>query len=229
MKYVKPILLFLMMTSIISSCKKDKIEFAPMASLNIVNTVISGGSAKLNSFAATIANNGNTHFTLFTGTPDIYVYPAVDSLHPYYNANKAVTVSNGDVYTLFLGGPTGTPEAILVKENLAYRIADSTLGIRFINLSPSSPSVNITLSTSTAMNEFTNIAYKQITGFKSFPAGAAVTTYTFQIRNATTNAVISSITLSGTTFPRYQNVTLVLRGMVGGSPGAGITRVNHYL
>lgn len=216
-----------------SACSKHQIDQLPMASVNIVNTVTGGTTVGVASYYETVGNNANVVLSYNPGS-SIYVYPAGDSLHPYYQAQggKDINIAGQDIYTLFLGGTPSSAEGVLVKENLPVR-TDSTGGIRFINLSPNAPAVNVTLSTTPTVNEFAGVSYKDITAFKSYPALSSTTSYTFQIRNASTNALITSISISGTSLlsgiPRFRNITLVLRGMVSGSPSAGITRVNHYL
>lgn len=214
------------------SCKKDAPNYRPLSSLKVVNTLTGGAVVKVNNNGTTVSNNAVADFSLPIGNPDIYVYPVADSANPYYTSNKGVAVSEGDIFTCFIGGNVANKTALLVKENLPVH-TDSTAGVRFINLSPGSPVVKVTLSTSTGTSEFGDIVYGQPTEFKSYAAASINSTYTFQVRNAANNTIIASITMSGTTLasfvPRFRNVTLVLRGVVGGSPAAGITRVNHYL
>lgn len=231
MKHVNQLTLLLISILFLISCEKNPSEIIPLASLKIVNTVTSGYPVKLGSYSTVVNNNAHADFVLRPGNPEIYVYPATDSLHPYYNNSKSTTVNEGEISTLFLTGDTISPEGIMVKENLPVRI-DSVAGVRFINLSPGSPAVKVVLSTSNTVSEFGDIAYKQLTDFKSYPALSTNTSYKFEVRDAATDILITSITMSGTSLtsfvPRFRNVTLVLRGIVAGSPSAGITRVNHY-
>ncbi|ACU04013.1 DUF4397 domain-containing protein [Pedobacter heparinus] len=228
MKYLNVLIVAVLL---LAACKKTEFKTTAMGSLKIVNTVSSGAAVRLGATPTLVNNNAAIDFSVYAGNPDIYVWAVGDSLHPIYNSNKMLAVADRDIYTLFLGGSNVAREAILVKENIPVR-SDSTAGVRIINLSPGSPDIKVTLSTSVGVSEFGNIAYKQLTEFKSYPALSTNTAYTFQFRNAATNALISSITMSGATLaafvPRFRNVTLVLRGVVGGSPAAGVTRVNHY-
>lgn len=215
-----------------ASCKKDEFQTTQTAALKVVNAIVGGTTARLGSVTTNISNNGNANFDLHTGNPDIYVWPVGDSLNPYYNANKSVSVAEKDIFTLFLAGVPGAVESLLVKEDLSTR-TDSTMGVRFINLSPNSPAVNVTLATSTTINEFENIGYKGITEFKTYPADKVNSAYTFEVRFVNDpNVVIASLTMSGTNVPTYvpvfKNVTLVLVGLVGGAPALGLTRVNYY-
>jgi hypothetical protein len=213
------------------ACKRDVFTTTPLASLRIVNMVTGGGPVKLRSYTTTIANNAASYLGIFPDS-SLYVYPDGDSLHPWFRTDKATLIEEDQSYSLFLGGTPANVSAKLIKENIPIR-RDSTAGIRFINLSPDSGPVNVILSTTPGVSEFFNIAFGEITDFKSFPATITNTTYTFQVINPANNKVLASITMSGasvsTFVPRFKNVTLVFRGKVTGTPAAGITRVNHYL
>jgi hypothetical protein len=223
---MKQMIYLLIAATIISSCKKDEIKTTPLASINITNAIVSGTTAKLGSNAATISNNAFAQFGLKAGTNNLYVYPSADSLHPYYTNDK-FTTSQGEVYSLFLGGTTSAVDAVLVKEAIPYR-TDSTAGIRFINLAPntSTKAINITLLATPTVNEASNLAYKQITDFKSYP-GLYNSAYTFQIRNdtcASPKPPLATFALSSSQVPRFANITLVIRQ--NGS-GLSVFRVNN--
>jgi hypothetical protein len=208
---IKQPIYFLLVTTILSSCKKDKIERTPLTSLTMVNAVFGGTTVKLGSNATTIANNNanGTQLAITAGSNDLYVWPVGDSLHPYFTAAKFVS-QDREVYSLFLCGIPSATEGILLKETIPYR-TDSTAGIRFINLAPNSTPVNITLSTSTTVNEVSNLAYKQYTEFKTY-SGKANDAYTFQVRAAgNPNTVLATFALTATTVPRFANITVVIR------------------
>jgi hypothetical protein len=207
------------------SCKKGDIETLPISSLKVINVIVGGTPARLGTQTITINNNAAAQFTLPTGTSRLYIFPTTDSLHPYYN--EEITTDNGEIYSLFLGGEAAGIEAVVVKDALPS-YTDSSFGVRFMNFSPGSPAVKVTLSASPANVEAGALEYKQVSDFKTYAALSTNTTYTFQFRNAETDAIIASVTMTGTNIPRYKNVTLVLRGVVGGAPAAGVTRVNDY-
>src|SRR5436305_1623200 len=110
-----------------AACKKNEVKLTPLSSLNVTNVIVGGATAKLGSYATTVANNGFTQYGLLTGDNPIYIYPSTDSLHPYYN--NTLSTNSGDVYSLFLSGTPSTVDAIVVKDNIPYR-TDSTAGIR---------------------------------------------------------------------------------------------------
>lgn len=227
MKYVNQLITLLYAIIILASCKKDKIETLGLTTVTTVNAVVGGGGIKLGSQAVTIANNNFAQLSLLAGSNDLYVWPVGDSLHPYFSDPKFFS-EDREVYSLFLCGQTGSIEGIIIREQIPYR-TDSTAGIRFINLSPNSKPLNITLLTTSTTNEVSNLAYKQYTEFKSYPA-LYNSTYTFQIRDESTVSPappLATFRLTASTVPRFSNITLVIRGLVGATPALGITRVNN--
>jgi len=224
MKYLNQLLTVLLVGIITSSCKKDKVEATPLASLNVTNAIVGGTTAKFGSRAATIANNNYTQFGLVAGANDLYIYPSTDSLNPYFSEAKFAT-NEGEIYSLFLTGTTGAVEAVKIKETIPYR-TDSTAGIRFINLAPNKPSLDITLSTTSTVNEVNGLVYKNHTEFKTYP-GLYNSTYTFQIRDAATvspAAPLATFSLTATQVPRFANITIVIRQ---NGTGVAAFRVNN--
>lgn len=227
MKYLNNLTSLICIAILVGSCKKHKIEKFDVSSLTTVNAVVGGGGMKVGGQTTTVANNSFVHFSLLAGSNDLYVWPVADSLKPYYSYPKFVT-QDREVYSLFVCGQAGGSEGIIIKENIPYR-TDSTAGIRFINLSPNSTPLNITLSTSPTVNEVSDLAYKQYTEFKSYP-GLYNSSYTFQIRDTSTVSPatpLATFSLTATTVPRFSNITLVIRGLVRATPALGVTRVNN--
>ncbi|MBB5437283.1 hypothetical protein HDC92_000951 [Pedobacter sp. AK017] len=224
---MKHIFVLLLMLSICcSSCKKDNFTTTPLASLKIVNTVTGGTPAKLRGvFSTTINNNSNSNFGRLTGTQDLYVYPVADSLRPYYNNNQTISLDAQESYTLFLGGTPVAVTSLFVHENWAQR--DNNIRIRFLNFSPGSLAVKVNLATSVDVPEFSDVAFGQLTEFKAYTKAVANSSYQFQVRNATTNVLIASFTMSVENVAAFNNATLVFRGVISGSPAPGISNVIH--
>jgi hypothetical protein len=208
-----------------SSCKKDDFTTTPLASLNIVNTVVSGTPIKMRGEPNTIINNNiNSNFGMLAGSRDLYVYPEVDSLLPYYH-NSSINFEVQESYTLFLGGMPTAISSLFVHENWTKQ--DNNIRIRFLNFSPGSPSVKVNLVTSIDIEEFSNVAFGQLTEFKAYTKAGTNPSYQFQVRNALTNALITSFTMSAANVAGFNNATLVFRGVIGGSPASGISNVIH--
>lgn len=211
----------------IFSCKKYEIKTYGMASLTTVNAVVGGVGMKVGSGSTTITNNNFAQLSLLAGSNDLYVWPVADSLHPYFSNSKFVT-EDREIYSLFVCGRVGSTEGVIIKEDIPVR-ADSSAGIRFINLSPNSKPLNITLSVSPTINEVSDLAYKQYSEFKSYP-GLYNSSYTFQVRDASCISPappLTTFSIPALLVPRFSNITLVIRGLVGATPALGVTRVNN--
>jgi hypothetical protein len=209
---------------VIFACQKKHINAPIVSSLTITNAVIDGASIRLGSIVTPVTNNSFQQFTVFAGDNDLYVWPTTDSTKPYY-ANPKFYFEEREVYSLFLAGQLSDIRGIVIKENIPYH-TDSTCGIRFINLVPNSVPLNITLSTTPAISEVSNLTYLQYTDFRMYPAKTENSSYAFQIRNSIDNSLVANYTLASP-FPRFANVTLVIRGIMKGNPAVGVTRVNN--
>jgi hypothetical protein len=221
MKYLNQLLTVLLAASVLTACKKDEVEASPLTSITLVNAVYGGASVKLGSNATTIANNNYAQMAIIAGENNLYIWPVGDSLHPYYTNPKFVS-KDREVYSLFLTGNAASPSSILIKEDIPYRI-DSTAGIRFINLLGDSITVKITRNKTPTVVEVDNLAYRQNTGYLSYTAKYN-STDTFQVRNAATNALLTQQAFTAATYPRFANVTLVIRKQ---GSAYGILRVNN--
>src|ERR1700748_2643752 len=96
------ILSTILVLSTILSCKKsDKVVFTPTANLLVANAVVGGAALTWNTTTSTVSNNNSANFPLFTGQTQVNltnntVTPAVN----YYSHTLPVT--NSGNYTLFL-------------------------------------------------------------------------------------------------------------------------------
>lgn len=229
MKHMHRFFQLLIVALVITSCKKTK-EVRGVTSLNIINVaaVSPAPTLKFGSNATTIANNSYTLFSLVSGTNKLYVYPVGDSSHPYYN--NTITTAGG-IYSLFISNAT---DAVLIKDTIPYR-KDSTFGVRFINMSPGSPALSINLKGKANGSEVSSLPYKSYTEFKTYNARinkSSDSTYAFVIRKAGTGDSLTTYTVAYTggnfVTPRFQNITLVLRGIINGTPSFGVTKENNY-
>jgi hypothetical protein len=247
------IVIFTLLSAI--SCKKNNATAQGTAALTVINAVVGSaplitnfsGSYQLNYSMAQKLSYGSynatvNEFSAYDGTARLALYQIPDTTDhsiPLYNLNLKLPVKT--IHTLFLTGKVATPDSLLLTDNPPYHTAsDSSMGIRFVNLSAGSVPVNVTLSTTTTMSEFSNIAYKGSTDFKNYPTIRVISSYTFQVRNASTNAVISSFTFSGINNGtgsnlsnnnyRFRNFTLALIGQPGGTGSASqkLLLINNY-
>lgn len=226
--------------AIFSACEKDdKDDFKATASIIVINASVGNGSVKVNpragsgfsyAKASDIAYGASSAFGAFVGNHAITVVSSTDTTKTMFRRD----INLPAISTLYLAGQTPTVDSIYRTEpNLPYIQSaklnpDSSLNVRFVNLSPNSPAVNVTLGASTT-NEFANIAYKGISGFKNYKAPLTATNYVFNIRDAATNIILTSITLNSTN-NRFKTLSIIMRGLVGGTGATalGTFQVNYF-
>ena len=222
-----------------AACKKSTVEISPLASLNIVNATVGVSAAKVNFtgpkgpnyynlITATTAYGANTAFGVNANMAvPVTIINNPDSTKILYQ--NTLNFSSGELYTLYLAGQSTAVDTILRNEPSLPTFQDSTCGVRFINLSYNSNPITVTLSTAatTPITEFSGLAYKTQSVFKPFVATVANNTYTFQVRDAGTLALLGSYTL---TVPRFFSCTLAWIGQTGGTGTAAVKvqRINNY-
>lgn len=223
----------------ISSCKKEYEVPLDLASINVVHAVVNIPTLVVNTSkkegiwkGLAASNTGKVNYGFLLNNPlradgnaSIAVATLADTLQPLYKSDSKLNIQPGDVYTLFLAGAAGAVEPVLVKEELQQR-ADSTTGIRFVNLVSNGNTISVNIKNA-AGTEVTGLTYKQLTGFKEFDAHKANPSYIFEFKDEVTSTILSTYTFN---VARSFNVTLVLRGLLGGTGtnAINITRVNHY-
>jgi hypothetical protein len=229
------VLLFL-----IASCKKTDPGIIPLASINIVNATVNLGTIKANFTNAGTKNNGYQYYSQITTSigygsnsilgvlaqtqVPITIAPISDTAQPIYSGS--LNFAKGAGYSLYLAGTAAAVDTILMLDAIPY-YSDSSCGVRFINLSYNSNSIIITQAVTPTVDDFSSMSYKQISAFKTYNAGQANASYSFQVRDAATNTLLATYVLST---PYFHNVTLAWIGQTGGS-GANapkIVRINNY-
>lgn len=242
------------------SCSKQSVPPTP-SSLTIINAVV--GSAPLvtnfsgtdpitwylgadqiayNTFS-TDAYGNNNQMASYSGMQRLALYQYPDTLQkskPLFNL--ALNLPPGSINSLFLTGTVNAPDTLFVTDQLPFHpVSDSATGIRFVNLSPNSPPVSINILGINNGSEVAALPYKGITGFKSYPATQAISSYIFEFRDAATGTLLTTYTADGINntdsdpyFPskiwRSRNTTLALIGLPNGSGDAAQTvlMINNY-
>lgn len=208
------------------ACKKTDSPYASSGAINVTNAVIGGATLTFNSTTQTVSNNNYSWFPVASGNSVVNLNIAATATSPsiaYYNQN--LTVSDADNYSLFLSGSSpSSVDATLIKETYS-NYSDSLCGVRIINLAPNSNPINVNIKGNAPGSEVNNLAYKAYSNFTQHPAKKLNPSYIFEFRDAGTGNLITSYTL---TTPYFHNVTLVLRGKVGGSPAPGVTLDADY-
>lgn len=239
MKKTLQFILSVMMLFMVTSCEKNDYDFKQTASIIVINTAVGNGSIRVNagagssfaySKATDIAYSASALYGAYTGTNTINVVSSTDSTKSFFNR----TVDLQTVSTLYITGQSPTIDTLFRTErNLPYLSGsvtnpDNSLYLRFVNLSPNSPALNINIKTAIT-NEVTGLAYKGISSFKKYEALTTTANYVYEVRDATTNAILTTFTLT-TSSNRYKTISLIIKGLVGTTTGTnafGILQVNY--
>jgi hypothetical protein len=127
------------------------------------------------------------------GNDTTYVVQGTDTLDLGLKASgllfyDILDLKPDNIYSLFLtGADTNSPDYLLTTDTIPfYGPTDSTVGIRFVNLSAGSSPMTVNLEGSGIGSEANNLAYKSVTGFKGYACNSTVQSYEFVFRDAAT-------------------------------------------
>ncbi len=226
------------------SCQKDEV-FKTSSSINIINAVVDLPSIKVNPSGQMVS---------YTKITDIVNFSASKMYFADIGRHEIVAVSNIDTtkivfkqtydfqpgfYTAYLTGHAPNIDTMFRKEiDMPFiktdvvipNTSDNVTFMRFVNLSPNSPALKINIKNS-IINEVDNFSYKGISAWKPYDNKLTGTTnYIFEVRNATTNAILLTYTFGATSTNKFKNVALVIKGLVGGSGtnALGIFPSNYF-
>ncbi len=256
MKNINILFLLPAFALLLSSCKKTE-SANSYTSINVVNASIGTGAVKVNYFGRSInwkPYTGNSGIINYASSQILnifnlnneYPFTIVASDTSKMIFNQKITMNPNAMYSLFTTGQAPNYDAVFLEEKkIPYSLLDSVVSVRFINLSPNSPAVNITLASTPTINVTTGLIYKQITDFKTFPLLKIIPTgsVTFEVRDAISNMVLTNYTipstpLAGTAYPtvsvplaRFKSLTIVIKGLAGMTTGTNaysMFPVVHY-
>lgn len=225
---------------LLAACAKEK-TVPGTASLTIINAVPDSRPLVTN-FSGTspiryyLANQlrYNTfmlanRFSAYSGRQPLalYQYPdTTDKNQPLFNLMLDLPVSS--MHTLFLTGTVAAPDTVFASDAVPFHpLADSSCGFRFVNLSPGSAPVKVTIREKSGAPEVSSLPYKSITSFMNYPVDAAQEDMVFEFRDAATSQLITTCRIDGVHNPApgttsnwvYKNYTLALVGVPGGTNG----------
>jgi hypothetical protein len=183
--------------------KQSSISTSQVASLNVVNVLNNSAPLILVQGSITSAIGGFSNLvplsysstavlTTASGSENLYAIQSnVDtasagSKGPNYMFNGVLNFKAGSLYSLFITGEdTTSPDFLFVQDTLSA-ITDSSMGIRFVNLSAGSSPISINLEGGANGSEVANLPYKGVTSFKRYINNSTTTDYLFVIRDAAT-------------------------------------------
>lgn len=236
-----------MMIAYLFSCQKDEaVGTVDIAKVNVINAVVAGGSVKANVSNKTltwssIADDqilGGTNYLnrLYTVTTFRSIYfkvaPVSDTTMLWYNQIKQLNA--GKMYTLYLSGKPGNvktlfheemnfPKPIIRDAGRRTPVTDSIVNIRFVNLSPSGPMVDINILGKNS-NEISNLRYEEFTDFKAYPATKGNNYIIFEIRKSSNKELIDTIYISAPNV-RFTSIVIMMMGIY---PGIGLPFSDKY-
>jgi len=203
-----PLILLLVLAVFFSACKKqttdDTIAYMRVTnaspSLATYNVLVNGSTIT----SAALPYAGGTSYSSRTyGDYSISFTPA-SSLVPLYTSTVNLAVST---YTSFyLVNKPGSLDKLTLTDDLSVPATDKAY-VRFINLSPDAPAMDVIKSDGTA-NLFSNRTYKTSSAFIQVDAGS----YTLNAKETSTGTV--KATLTAYTFTAGYHYDVIYGGMV---------------
>jgi hypothetical protein len=168
----------------------------------------------------------NGQFNSYAGDQPIVLYNNNDTTsksQPVFDLQVNLPVSS--ISSLFLTGSLADPDSLFTRDHLPYHPStDSSMGIRFVNLSPGNMKLSVNLAGETHGSEVSGLQYKGITGFTNYPVTEGVEEYNYEFRDASNGDLITTFTIdvrnsqSGNFIinqRRYRNYTLMFYGKAG--------------
>jgi len=222
----------------ITSCKKEA-KLPSTAALNIINAVV-GTSELATNFKGTDSigyylaarlpyksSDDRNFFRSYTGKQRLGLFNIPDTTNksaPLFDLTLDLPI--GSITSLYLTGTVSSPDMLLVKDTLPeILLTDSTMGIRFVNLSQGSGPISVNIIDKANGSEISNLKYKDISRFKFYPVGFTMNNYVFEFRDAASGALIASYTTENLSDPGagyanmwiYRWFTMALVGKPGGT------------
>lgn len=223
------------------SKKDSSIPSTYSATVNVINAVVNNTGIKVNTNNSPIVYLSANQVGY--GAASLYYIPrsqgrislvtTADTTN--YLLNSTYSFNSGFA-TIYLAGQTGAIDTI-AREETNYPfirtdvvVPDSSIYLRYVNLSPNSTPVNINIK-GAGTNEANSLAYKGITDFKKYPALASNGSYIFEVRDVVTNTLLTTYTFTVTATNRFKNVALIIKGLTGTTTGTnafGVFTANYF-
>lgn len=208
------------------------------AALNIVNALPNSSplipvqgpiSTEIGDFSNISALPYGNTFLLTTPSESEEVYAVQQNSDTVSLGSKAgdfifsstLSVAPGGLYSLFItGADTSSPDYLFVRDTPPLH-GDSTIGIRFINLSAGSNPVSVDIQGQPNGSTASSLAYKSTSSFSDFAATSPVSSYIFEFRDVTSGNLLASYTLNGVNTVLFKNLTIAL---IGQPPGGTVAQ-----
>ena len=128
--------------------------------------------------------------------------------------NKHLLLLNLDLalnsmQTLFIAGSAAFPDTVLSNDVLPYQAQnDSTVGVRFVNLSVNNPTIDIGLGGNMINSEQSMLPYKALTAYALHSLRSSQASYVFEFRDHESGELLGSCVVDEQ--QRSKNLTLIL-------------------
>jgi hypothetical protein len=159
-------------------------------------------TSKVNSIPINFSNTVD-YIKAYTGVRTANFY-AAGTMNKIFSDTVQLNPNVG--YSLFLVNTVAHPAVVLLTDSIS-KPATGNASIRFVNVSPDAPAVDLAIKDSTAL-----ISNKAFKGYSQFMPIKGSKTYTFEVRQHGTNTVLA--TLTGAQLNTGSIYTVWFRGLV---------------
>ena len=197
----------------ISSCKKTEDTTASMAYLTIVNASPTLGTYNVYVNNSVVNNSGALPF----GGSVKYMQLAAGSYAVKFTTassidnllTKNISLAENTAYSFYLLEKAPNLDGLLIQDNLSDVSTEKGF-IRFINLSPNAPALDLYVTDATT-STISDKTYKTASGFIAVDPK----TYSFDIKNKATGLSVGK--LEGAVVAAGVHYTIIARGIIGGT------------
>jgi len=201
----------LTVSALLVSCSKD-FDDTPAPAISGLNIIHAIPTTELLDFFVdnTRANNEDFGFTKKLGYYNLYSGERQLNITKKNSATSILSekfkMEPERGYSLFIIDKVEAPKFLLVKDSVSLP-ATGKANVRFINLSPDAPALNLAIA-GTATNLFTDKAFKQYSEFTTINAGEKVT---FNATNKESGAI--ETTLADVKIESGKTYTIWVKGL----------------
>lgn len=202
-------LLVLIASTVLTSCKKTETADPTISYIRVINT--SPSLATYNAYfngnivnSAALPFGGSTSYSSYAAGSYSLKFTTASSTESLLT--KTIALSASTYYSSYLINKPAALDVYTIGDDLSLPATDKAY-IRFINLSPDAPALDLAKTSATTMLA-TNKAYKSASGFIAVDAG----TYSLDAKETSSGTVTT--TLTGTSFVAGYHYDIICAGLV---------------
>jgi len=233
MKTLRYLTLIFLMGGLWTACKKGDPAPAGLTALNVINASTDVPSVAVNftipptpfyKQQAVVGYGSVAEYGNLPGSLPLTLVSSADTTQNLFQGT--LNIGKGKIFSLYICGTLPRVDTLLMQDNIPVH-RDSTSGLRIINLSPDSGPLSVNIAGASA-TDFTPLAYKQISAFKSYPVTSAIINnggYNFEVKDGSGN-VVATFSWNNSFFP-FKNYTMVISGLASQS-SVQVFQVNNF-